>query len=435
MIKLISSINILFFSMLTYFTSFNFGGNYSAKMTICGDSHSENYMLISHKKTIDKLVNATASQSVFELDPTKAYSMPMLSKTTDNKVFMTWTEKDEAEKTHFCMAFSVDKGKTFSEKITIASGYGIGNNRLMKAKVLARKNGDLFAVFMNNPNATAPAGGGRGSRGGEVSFAVSKDNGKSWSNPQAVDNDPTKGLLRGFFDATLLANDEIAVAYLKDVKNSTKHEERDLRIAITKNGVFQDEKLIDPIVCDCCNISLLVDAAGALHVYYRDNNDDIRDFSKMTSADNGSSFSKPQNIHNDGWKIQGCPHNGAVSTASGNTALISWYSGADKEPGIKLATQEGKKLLVLTDPTAKNQNIIGGKSLSIFLWEQNQAEGASQLVYKKVNENGVSETIALDGTLNATNSTGLIIDNQLIVAHEVKQSNKKNTLKIATISL
>lgn len=74
--------------------------------------------------------------------------------------------------------------------------------------------------------------------------------------------------MRGFFDAVLMANDEVAVAYLKDVKNSTKHEERDLRLAIIKNGVFQDEKLIDPVVCDCCNISMLLDANGALNIYY-----------------------------------------------------------------------------------------------------------------------------------------------------------------------
>lgn len=434
MVKLFYSFNVLFFSLLTFFTSYNSDKIEFEDMTICGDSHFENYTLSSNSN--NPITISKSTQSAFELDPTKAYSMPMLNQTANGKVFMTWTEKDDAQKTHFCMAFSNDNGKTFDEKKIISSGYGIANNRLMKAKVLARRNGELFAVFMNNPSATAPSSGGRGSRGGEVSFSVSKDNGNSWSAIQPVDTDPTKGLLRGFFDATLLANDEIAVAYLKDVKNSTKHEERDLRLSITKNGVFQEEKLIDPIVCDCCSISLLVDATGALNVYYRDNNDDIRDFSKMTSTDNGLTFTKPAIVFNDEWKIQGCPHNGAVSNIFGKSSLISWYTGATKETGIKLATHEGKKLLVITDPSAKNQNIISNKSISLLLWEQNQAEsGVSHLLYREINNNGVSETIALDGTLNATNVTALLVDNQLIVAHEVKQTNKQNTLKISTINL
>lgn len=250
-----------------------------------------------------------------------------------------------------------------------------------------------------------------------------------------MDIDPDKGM-RGFFDAVVLPNDEIAVAYLKDVKNSTKHEERDLRLSITKNGEFQAEKLLDAVVCDCCSISLLVDANGVLNVYYRDNNDDIRDFSRMASADNGLSFSEPKNIVNDGWKIQGCPHAGAVSASNGKSALISWYSGAEKEQGIRLATQEGKKLWVLSDATAKNQSVLAADNYSILLWEQNQAAGGkSQLVYRKINGEKMTETLSLDGTTNATNGTALAIGNQLVVAHELKQENKKNSIKVMIATL
>ncbi|MCU0338763.1 MAG: glycoside hydrolase [Spirosomaceae bacterium] len=187
----------------------------------------------------------------FLQDNTKIYAMPLLNQTPKGDVLLSWTEKDTDGKTAFCMALSKDKGHTFSEKKIIATGYGIGNSRLMRARVLSKKDGSLVAVFMNNPN----AGPGRGGRGGQVAYCVSKDSGTTWTLPQPVDTDPTPNLMRGFFDATVLANDEVAVAYLKDVKGSTKHEERDLRIAITKNGVFEAEKLIDAVVCDCCNIS------------------------------------------------------------------------------------------------------------------------------------------------------------------------------------
>ena len=382
------------------------------------------------------------TESHLNFDDTKAFSMPLLTQTSKGDVLLSWTEKDEQGLTSFCFSVSKDKGKTFSDKKVIYSGTGIGNSRLMRAKVLTKKDGSLVAIFTNRadapPAATAQAqpqgsGGRGGGRASALVYCASKDSGNTWTSPQSVDTDPTQGLTRGFFDAIVLPNDEIAVAYLKDVKGSTKHEERDLRLAITKNGVFQAEKLLDPVVCDCCNINLLVDANGAFHVYYRDNNDDIRDFARMTSTDNGATFSKPQIVYNDGWKIAGCPHNGAISSTNGKSALVAWYSGAETETGFRLVTQEGKKLFVLNDPSVKNPALMSSPQVSAMLWEQGKDK--TQLVFRKIKGDKVSETQSIEGSENAINATGLVIGNQLLIAHEVKQANNKNSLKIATTVL
>lgn len=399
------------------------------------------------------LPSVKTTPSAIDFDTAKGYTMPLLAQTPTGDVLLSWTEKDDKGVLSFCLAFSKDKGKTFGEKKTIYSGTGINNSRLFRAKVLAKKDGSLVAVFSNRteapPSATAqtppspqgqPQGqpqGGRGGKGGGRSsalvYCVSKDGGNTWTPPQSVDTDPTAGLMRGFFDAIVLPNDEIAVAYLKDVKGSTKHEERDLRLAMTKNGVFQAEKLLDAVVCDCCNINLLVDANNAFHVYYRDNNDDIRDIAKITSTDNGATFSSPQIVHNDGWKIAGCPHNGAISSQNGKSALIAWYSGSETEAGIRLVTQEGKKLFVLNDPSVKNPFLMGSSKVSAMVWEQGKE--TPQLVFRTVNGDTVSETKSLEGSTNATNSTGLVVGNQLLIAHEVKKENKKNGLKISVATL
>jgi hypothetical protein len=366
-------------------------------------------------------------------DTTKSYSMPLLAKTPKGNIVLSWTEKDNQGVVAFCLAFSNDNGKTFSDKKTIFSGNGINNSRLMRAKLLTKKDGTLVAVFSNRPDAVPNAntsGGGR--RTAEIVFCTSKDEGNTWTLPQPVDTDPTKGIMRGFFDAVLMANDEVAVAYLKDVKGSTKHEERDLRLAITKNGVFQPEKLIDPVVCDCCNISLLVDANGALNVFYRDNNDDIRDIAKMTSTDNAATFSKPEILHNDGWKISGCPHNGATSTVMGNSGLIAWFSGTTNEPGIRLVTETGKQLFVLNGTGAKNAFLSGSAQQAALLWEQSQEGGLTQIAFRKINKDKVAEIAFVNNSTNGMNATGVVIDNQLLVAYEVKQANKKNSIKFST---
>jgi len=375
-------------------------------------------------------------------DSTKAYSMPLLAQTPKGEVMLSWTEKDAQGIASLCLAFSKDKGKTFSDKKVIFAGAGIANSRMMRAKVLTKKDGSLVAVFSNRgglvvppvqAQATPPQGG-RGSS--NIVYCVSKDEGSTWTIPISVDSDPKQGITRGFFDAVVLPNDEIAVAYLKDVANSTKHEERDLRMVVTKNGAFQPERVIDPVVCDCCPISMMIDGSGTLNIVYRDNNDDIRDMAKIVSTDNAETFSKSQILHHDEWKINGCPHTGAVASIAGKGALFAWFSGAEKERGIRLVTNEGKKLLVLNDPSAKNAFLADGSQNQVMLWEQNKPENnLTEIAFKKINKDEVSEIIWVEGSSNGINSTGLVLDNQLLVAYEVKQANKRNSLKISKIRL
>ncbi len=380
-------------------------------------------------------------------DTTKSYSMPLLAQTPKGDVMLSWTEKNAEGVTSFCIAFSKDKGKTFTEKKVIFSGTGIANSRMMRAKVLTKKDGSFVAVFSNRGESAAPTqaqsqpappqgGRGGGGRSSNIVYCVSKDGGSTWTSPVSVDSDPKQGIVRGFFDAIVLPNDEIAVAYLKDVANSTKHEERDLRMVVTKNGAFQPERVIDPVVCDCCPINMLIDGNGALNIVYRDNNDNIRDMAKMISTDNAETFSKSQILHNDEWKINGCPHSGAVSSTSGKGALFAWYSGTEKESGIRLVNNEGKKLVVLSESSAKNVALADGSKSQVLLWEQNKPENnLTEIAFKKVNKDNVSETIWVDGSANGINSTGLVLDNQLLVAYEVKQANKRNSLKISTVRL
>jgi hypothetical protein len=370
--------------------------------------------------------NSHAQTGFIGSDTTTAYSMPLLTKTPTGTVMLTWSEKDAKGNGAFCMAQSVDKGKTFSPKQVVFAGPGVSGSRLMRPKVMIKKDGSLVAVFPNGGNVD-------GKRTLQIMATMSTDKGATWSAPKPVDSDPTP-CVRGFFDAVLLPNDELAVAYLKDVAGSTKHEERNLRLVLTKNGVFQPERIIDEVVCDCCNISLLVDTNGALQVYYRDNNDDVRDMAKMTSTDNGLTFSKPQIVFTDNWKIAGCPHSGATSTTFGKSTLITWFSGTEADKGVRLVTQEGKRLAIANDPTARNGYVATQDQKAVFLWDQTNGN-SPQIAYRTINGDKVSAINWLNGSANGVNPSALMLDNQLLVAYEVRNANKKNSIKWSLVSL
>ncbi len=371
-------------------------------------------------------LNVQAQTGSIGSDTTTAYAMPLLAKTPTGTVMLTWTEKDAKGNGAFCMAQSTDKGKTFSPKQVVYAGPGVSGSRLMRPKVMFKKDGSMVAVFSNRTDEN-------GKRAVQVMASTSTDKGMTWSVPKAVDSDPTS-CVRGFFDAVILPNDELAVAYLKDVAGSTKHEERNLRLVLTKNGVFQPERIIDEVVCDCCNISLLVDANGALQVYYRDNNDDVRDMAKMTSTDNGLTFSKPQILFTDNWKIAGCPHSGAASTTYGKSNLITWFSGTEADKGIRLVTQDGKRLVLANDPTARNGYVATQDQKAVFLWDQTNGN-SPQIAYRTINGDKASAINWLNGSANGINPSALVLDNQLLVAYEVRNANKKNGIKWSLVNL
>jgi hypothetical protein len=233
-----------------------------------------------------------------------------------------------------------------------------------------------------------------------------------------------------------LANGEIGVAYLNDIQG--KAHQRDLRFVTTTRGKFGAEKILDPFVCDCCNISLLVDPAGALHLYYRENQDNIRDIAQMSSTDNGQTFSKPQILFKDNWQINGCPHSGPTSIMGGGSPLIAWFSGSQESPGIRVVTEQGKRLFVLDDPTAKNAYLVPAQKSSVLLWEQSQASEngmTSAIAFRNIAGTAIPATQFVQNTQNGTNASGVVVDGQLVVAYEVRKPNNKNEIQWATVNL
>lgn len=390
------------------------------------------------------LSSSVVAQNTTFADNAHAYTLPTFTKNNQGEPILYWTEKDDKNVLALYFSVSKDGGKTFGDKKLIYADAGLGSSRLMRPKLLFKKDGTMAAVFSYRTVVAAPAApagheGGHGNhtptpapkREIQIKYTLSKDNGTNWTAPSPVDTD-TSRLVRGFFDAVVLANDEIAVAYLKDVKGSTKHEERDLRMAITKNGVFQPEKLIDPVVCDCCNISLLVDTKGTLNVFYRDNNDDIRDIARMTSSNNGASFSKPEILHQDKWEIKGCPHSGVTSVATANGTLVTWFSGANTQSGVRLVDADGK-LLKLLSANAKNGHVTADNKQGIFIWEQTTEGGTSQIFYNKIANNKVSDDQLLPNSDYGQNATSLLVNGKLLVAYEVAKPNTKTALSVRVV--
>lgn len=90
------------------------------------------------------------------------------------------------------------------------------------------------------------------------------------------------------------------------------------------------------MTCECCGNDALAGSRGEVWIAFRDVSEGVRDLAVAASRDEGATFSAPQPLSRDGWKVEGCPHTGA-RLALGKTGGLwaAWFTGA--EPGIYVA--------------------------------------------------------------------------------------------------
>ncbi len=394
-------------------------------------------------------------------DTSRTATTAHLSALKNGHVLLTWTEKDKNNLVYFYSAISKDNGKSFSDKKLVFAHEGIGSSRLMKPKVLEKGDGTLVAVFGlrgtggqpapqpsshdshaaggHDTHAAAakpapPKGGGR-PRDMQIVYSYSKDQGTTWSAPAPVHQDQTAGVVRGFFDSAVMGNGEIAVAFLQDIPNQPHS--RDMRLVTSSGLTFGQEKVIDDFTCDCCNISLLTDANGYLNVYYRENNENIRDIARMVSKDFGKSFGTPSILFPDKWLINGCPHSGPTSSALGKGSVVAWFSGSEDAPGLRVVNDQGKRLAVIGDPSAKNAFLVPTPSASVLLWEEARTDGESTtyyIAYRKVTAEKAADVQWLTPSQHGHSPSAVYTGNQLLVAYEV-QKGSQSTIELSTVSL
>jgi hypothetical protein len=97
-------------------------------------------------------------------------------------------------------------------------------------------------------------------------------------------------------------------------------------------------------ICPCCRTALTVDAKGTIYVVFRHAPpDNIRNMFIARSEDRGMTFTTPTQIHNDGWVIDGCPHNGpAIDTDTGGNVHLAWYTGKEEGYGVYYAVSSDR---------------------------------------------------------------------------------------------
>lgn len=244
-----------------------------------------------------------------------------------NDALLTWIEPDQGKKSIRLARFS--QGHWSDASTVVASENLLVNFADVPA---AAEAGDrIFVAFPEYP---------KGGHEYHTEFAISTDGGKSFSRRGALHGD-TSDTEHGFAAFAPESANSVRAFWLdqraaaQTLPNSQGPAPAMRLYTAVVGEKVTNEVLLDERTCDCCNLGAGRTDQGPI-VAYRDRRDDeVRDISIVRAE--GQGFSKPMTVHDDGYRIVGCPVNGPALVADSSRVAIAWYTYASEQARVKLA--------------------------------------------------------------------------------------------------
>ena len=382
----------------------------------------------SIKKNADQEIKFLASPS------TSNSAEPFLFTDIDSTVYLSWIEKNEGKAS---FKFSSLDNEQWSEPSVIASGTTWFVN-WADYPMIATNGKQFVAHFLDKS--------GESTYAYDVKLTTSDDKGKNWLDPRVL-HDDKKQAEHGFvtlvpygdkFFVTWLDGRNTVMEGMKEMDHHEGHHgSMSLRAAIMDaKGTKINEWELDNKTCDCCQTSAAITTNGPV-VVYRDRSDaEIRDMSIVRLLD--GQWTEPKTIHNDNWKIAGCPVNGPRVVAEGNNLAVAWFSAASDTSHVNVifSTDGGatfsKPIRVDEGSAIGRVDIVMIDNRSVMVsWME-----GSMIKAAKVNVDGTKEPSMIIASSSESRSSGFPqmtkSGNHLIFAWT---DDKEKNIKVASISL
>jgi hypothetical protein len=155
-------------------------------------------------------------------------------------------------------------------------------------------------------------------------------------------------------------------------------------------------------LCECCRVGIaFADGGRTVHLVDRElRPDKTRNHAVRTSTDGGVTFGPPAEIHDDGWKVEECPHSGPTIGQDGRGHLhITWFTlgRSPEEAGVyyTVSANGGRSFapprLVhrLTGPAILHTTLAVAPDGTVwFAWDNLDAANKSQVFVRQLAPDG-----------------------------------------------
>ncbi|MEE9165940.1 MAG: exo-alpha-sialidase [Candidatus Neomarinimicrobiota bacterium] len=182
----------------------------------------------------------------------------------------------------------------------------------------------------------------------DIQISHSLDRGFSWSQPISPHRDNVIAE-HGFLSFFVFPSGSLGMVWLDGRNTKFAPEARgsdsgDMALfATTLSGGRElgPEVLLDGRVCECCPTSALTLGKTTL-VAYRDRSaEEVRNIQIVSHAD--GFWGNPVTVHDDGWKIPGCPVNGPALAGEDDVLSVAWFTapGGDAQVNVAFSFDHG----------------------------------------------------------------------------------------------
>jgi hypothetical protein len=241
-------------------------------------------------------------------------------------VIMSWLENVGSQTR---LLFAERANGAWSEPRVVVTGNDFFTNwaDLPSVMRLHDARGTLVAHWLQETGARTP--------GYTLRLATSTDDGRSWQPAFSPHHDGTN-TQHGFASLFELPGTAtpFGLVWLDGRQTTPAQDPGDdavgdmaLRSARYDAGWRQvADDAVDLRVCDCCPTATAVTDDGAIAAFRNRSADEIRDIYVSRLA--GGRWTEPKAVHDDGWKIDGCPVNGPALAARGRDVAVAWFTAA-----------------------------------------------------------------------------------------------------------
>ena len=232
-----------------------------------------------------------------------------------------------------------------------------------KVILCSAEEGEWFVNWADRPVMSVGANGawiaswlrtsGVGTYAYDAVVAVSIDEGKRWTQPAKLHSDDVEGE-HGFVSLMPREGEGWAACWLDGRAMGGGHDahghpggDMQLRFAhVDMEGQPRKERILDERVCECCPTALSALPGGGAILVYRDRGaDEVRDFSYVYCTDSAlDRWSSPRAVCEDGWRVDGCPVNGAALASDGEELAVAWFTrGSDDAAKVLCAWWDAER--------------------------------------------------------------------------------------------